>query len=262
LLKPREPVLSGIDYRTSKTHNLYQLQSAPPSDPGTQFLKMNLRTERHAEKLAISGVLHSRQDVPRMVAQKLRDLGYKEITRALFDEAVETVMLSLERELSAHTRPVFGSTQISTFQDKKSLQQHVNEILRLWIDIPTYDDWYLQSRRSSSDSGANEVSTVKEIVAWWLDYAFLMRLLPRLIKFLDAKAVLRLSENILLKLRAECQDNSSFSRKSVGYKDDRMVLWFPSDSIDYDVICAELPISLGPNTSVTRGMHPKVKAQA
>jgi len=44
---------------------------------------------------------YTRQDVEKKVAQRLRDQGYKEITRAQLDKAVDLAMRSLEPEASA-----------------------------------------------------------------------------------------------------------------------------------------------------------------
>src|SRR5271154_1187135 len=42
-------------------------------------------------------------------------------------------------------------------------------------------------------------------------------------------------------------------------KDDRILSFIPNDGIDYSVIRTEVQSFLGPEASVTRGKHPKVR---
>jgi len=44
-------------------------------------------------------------------------------------------------------------------------------------------------------------------------------------------------------------------------KDDRILSFIPNDGIDFSVIRTEVQSFLGPEASVTRGKHPKVKFQ-
>ena len=44
-------------------------------------------------------------------------------------------------------------------------------------------------------------------------------------------------------------------------KDDRILSFIPNDGIDYSVIRTEIQPFLGPEASVTRGKHPKVRFQ-
>ena len=44
-------------------------------------------------------------------------------------------------------------------------------------------------------------------------------------------------------------------------KDDRILSFIPNDGIDYVVIYTEIQPFLGPEASVTRGKHPKVRFQ-
>jgi hypothetical protein len=44
-------------------------------------------------------------------------------------------------------------------------------------------------------------------------------------------------------------------------KDDRILSFIPNDGIDYSVIRTEVQSYLGPEASVTRGKHPRVRFQ-
>jgi hypothetical protein len=94
----------SLPYAQGATKQAQDSRSLPYAQPSTNIYIQTIQ-QTHTTAATISSPAaqptYTRQEVEKIVAQKLRDQGYKEITRPLLDKAVDQFMRALQQDASS-----------------------------------------------------------------------------------------------------------------------------------------------------------------